>query len=229
MTSQKPALQILPALTQEQEQKVSDLLLAVSPVLEVNTQIAASGSAGVVALRKNIVDHTFETKSRTVRLEIRVQAGVLACDLHSTETRALSMKQPLVYCRPKDCMLRIRSAVAALLSVTAEHFSFINNTIYAGKSAFEVLVHKQHFGQILASKRLELNTSREAVERHFRMVCHYLKPEKPSCATACEDILWSFILIVLNRSHGSTLFCLHVTSTGTAAVSWNSFSHHLSS
>ena len=49
MTSLKPPLQILPALTQEQERKVSDLLLAVTPVLEVNLQTSASGQAGVVA------------------------------------------------------------------------------------------------------------------------------------------------------------------------------------
>ncbi|KAL3148387.1 hypothetical protein ABBQ38_013843 [Trebouxia sp. C0009 RCD-2024] len=36
MTSQKPGLQVLPTLTQDQERKVSDLLLAVSPELEAN-------------------------------------------------------------------------------------------------------------------------------------------------------------------------------------------------
>ena len=39
MTSQKPGLQVLPALTQEQEKKVLDLLLAVSPELEVGPDI----------------------------------------------------------------------------------------------------------------------------------------------------------------------------------------------
>ena len=41
MTSQKPGLQISPALTQ-QETKVSDLLLAVAPVLEVRFDVLSS-------------------------------------------------------------------------------------------------------------------------------------------------------------------------------------------
>ena len=44
MTSEKPSLQILPTLTQEQERTVSELLQAVAPVLEVgfeNTYHAA--------------------------------------------------------------------------------------------------------------------------------------------------------------------------------------------
>lgn len=36
MTNQKPGLQIVPALTEEQDQKVSELLQAVTPVLQVS-------------------------------------------------------------------------------------------------------------------------------------------------------------------------------------------------
>jgi len=36
MTTQKPGLQIVPALTEEQDKKVADLLQAVSPILQVS-------------------------------------------------------------------------------------------------------------------------------------------------------------------------------------------------